>query len=162
MPNALLAILAVALVSAVGAGVAIHAMDASPQSLLTIEGNVTAVDVSTHWDAPVHIEVRAANGTMYDVSLAPPWWWAEHKYPAIHVNDTVKVTGVRDDANETETNDTGEGIGITAWTISINGGATIALRTGDMPAWAQERSGQTGVPPAQSHNETESQNETPS
>lgn len=148
LTHALLAILAVAMVSSVGAGVALHAMDASPSNLITIEGKVVAAEWNPHWNATPEITVHA-NGTNYSVSLAPPWWWAEHKYPVIHVNDTVKVTGVTEDDHEA--NETAE---ITAYTISINGGAVITLRTGGMPAWAQERSGQT--PRGDSENETES------
>lgn len=149
LTHALLAILAVALVSSVGAGVALHAMDASSSNLITIQGKVVAVEWNPHWNATPEIRVNA-NNTNYSVSLGPPWWWAEHKYPLIKVNDTVKVTGVIDnEANETA-NETAE---ITAWTISINGGAVITLRTGGMPAWAQERSGQT--PKAGSENDTE-------
>ena len=79
MSNALYAILAMALVTSVGAGVAIHAMDSeSPEHLVTVEGTL-------------------------------------------------------DDGHEIE-----------AFTVWINGGNAIVLRTGEMPPWAQERSGHTG------------------
>lgn len=47
----------------------------------------------------------------------------------------MSVKGVFDDNGTTD---------LEAWSISINGGAWITLRTGDMPAWAKEKSGQTG------------------
>ena len=131
MSNALYAILAMALVTSVGAGVAIHAMDSeSPENLVTVEGTVTAVDWNPHFNE--------------SVELAPPWWWAGQHFPTIHVNDTLKVEGFLDDGHE-----------IQAFTVWINGGNAIVLRTGEMPPWAQERSGHTGE-----DNDNDNENET--
>jgi len=142
MNSALYAMLAVALVTSVGAGLAVHALDAdSPVDLVTIEGNVTAVDWNPHFNATVEVTVTVANGTNYSVELTPPWWWSENHYPAIQVNDTLKVEGILGEGNEIE-----------AFTIWINGGDAIVLRTGGMPGWAQERSGHTAAPGS---NETE-------
>lgn len=129
-PALVLAVLAV-LGTAGAAGFALHTMDASP-NLVTVSGNVTAVEWNPHFNTSV--EFNLTNGTTtYHVELAPPWYWAEHNYPAIKVNDTVSVKGVFSDNSTTN---------LEAWSISVNGGAWITLRTGDMPAWAQERSGQ--------------------
>jgi len=134
MSNAVYAVLALALVTSVGAGVALHAMDTeSPEHLVTVEGTVTALEWNPHFNMSVELTLTAANGTNYSVELAPPWWWAEQHFPTIHVNDTLKVEGRLDDGHEIE-----------AFTVWINGGNAIVLRTGEMPAWAQERSGQTG------------------
>src|SRR3989449_10068351 len=134
MSNAVYAVLALALVTSVGAGVAIHAMDSeSPENLVTVEGTVTAVDWNPHFNESVELTLTAANGTNYSVELARQRWWAEQHFPTIHVNDTLKVEGVLDDGHE-----------IHAFTVWINGGNAIVLRTGEMPPWAQERSGQTG------------------
>src|SRR6266568_952009 len=142
MNSALYAMLAVAFVTSVGAGLAVHALDAdSPVDLVTIEGNVTAVDWNPHFNATVEVTVTVANGTNYSVELTPPWWWSENHYPAIQVNDTLKVEGILGEGNEIE-----------AFTIWINGGDAIILRTGGMPGWAQERSGHTAAPGS---NETE-------
>src|SRR2546425_7366246 len=90
MSNVLYAILAMALVTSVGAGVAIHAMASeSPENLVTVEGTVTAVDWNPHFNESVELTLTAANGTNYSVELAPPWWWAEQNFPTIHVNDTL-------------------------------------------------------------------------
>jgi hypothetical protein len=147
MSNALYAILALALVTSVGAGVAIHAMEAeSPENLVTVEGTVTAVDWNPHFNESVELTLTTANGTNYSIELAPPWWWAQQNFTTIHVNDTLKVEGVLDDGHE-----------IQAFTVWINGGSAIVFRTGEMPPWAQERSGQTG----EDHdNENETENET--
>ena len=48
------------------------------------------------------------------------------------MNDTLKVEGTVDDGHEIE-----------AFTVWINGGNAIVLRTGEMPPWAEERSGHT-------------------
>ncbi len=142
MNSALYAMLAVTLVTSVGAGLAVHALDAdSPVDLVTIEGNVTAVDWNPHFNATVEVTVTVANGTNYSVELTPPWWWSENHYPAIQVNNTLKVEGILGEGNEIE-----------AFTIWINGGDAIVLRTGGMPGWAQERSGHTAAPGS---NETE-------
>src|SRR2546422_6042831 len=134
MSNALYAILAMALVTSVGAGVAIHVMDSvSPENLVTVEGTVTAVDWNPHFNESVELTLTAANGTNYSVELAPPWWWAGQHFPTIHVNDTLKVEGFLDDGHE-----------IQAFTVWINGGNAIVLRTGEKPPWAPGRSGQTG------------------
>src|SRR3989442_419693 len=134
MSNALYAILAMALVTSVGAGVAIHVMDSeSPENLVTVEGTVTAVDWNPHFNESVELTLTAANGTNYSVELAPPWWWAEQRFTTIHVNDTLKFEVTQKTAYE-----------IQAFTVWINGGNAIVLRTGEMPPWAQERSGQTG------------------
>jgi len=134
MSNALYAILALSLMTSVGTGVALHMMDAeSPEHLVTVEGTVTAVDWNPHFNESVELTLTAANGTNYSVELAPPWWWAEQHFPTIHVNDTLKVEGALDDDHE-----------IAAFTVWINGGNAIVLRTGEMPAWAEERSGHTG------------------
>ncbi len=130
-PALVLAVLAV--VGAAGtAGLVIHAMDTSP-SLVTVSGTVTSVDWNPHFNVDVGFNM-SSNGTMIHVDLAPPWYWAEHNYPAIKVNDSVSVKGVYDD-NSTAS--------LEAWSISVNGGSWITLRTGDMPAWAQEKSGQS-------------------
>ena len=129
-PALVLAVLAV-VGTAGAAGFALHTMDASP-NLVTVSGTVTSVDWNPHFNTSV--EFNVTNGTTtVQVELAPPWYWAEHNYPAVKVNDTVSVKGVFDDNSTTN---------LEAWSISINGGAWITLRTGDMPAWAQERSGQ--------------------
>src|SRR3989475_10381697 len=134
MSNALYAILAMALVTSVGAGVAIHVMDSeSPENLVTVEGTMTGGDWNPHFNESVELTLTAANGRNYSAELAPPWWWAEQNFPTIHVNDTSKVEGVLDDGHE-----------IQAFTVWINCGQSIVLRTGEMPPWAQERSGQTG------------------
>src|SRR2546427_6690218 len=131
MSNAVYAVLALALVTSVGAGVAIHAMDIeSPEPLVTVEGTVTALEWNPHFNESVEVTLTATNGTNYSVELAPPWWWAEQHFPTIHVNDTLKVEGRLDDGHEIE-----------AFTVWINGGNPIVLRTGEMPARAQERSG---------------------
>src|SRR5207249_6605500 len=144
MSNALYAVLAMALVTSVGAGVAIHAMDSeSPENLVTVEGTVTAVDWNPHFNETVELTLTAANGTNYSVELAPPWWWAERHFPTIHLNDTLKVEGALDDDRE-----------IAAFTVWVNGGSAIVLRPGEMPPCAEERSGHT----AEDHdneNETE-------
>ncbi len=130
-PALVLAVLAV--VGTAGAtGFALHAMDASP-SLVTVTGTVTSVDWNPHFNTSVEFTMKNATSTIH-VELAPPWYWAEHNYPAIKVNDTVSVKGVFDD-NGTAS--------LEAWSISVNGGSWITLRTGDMPAWAQEKSGQS-------------------
>jgi len=133
MSNAVYAVLALALVTSVGAGVALHAMDTeSPEHLVTVEGTVTAVEWNPHFNVSVEVTLTAANGTNYSVRLAPPWWWAEQHLPTIQVNDTLKVEGTVDDGHEIE-----------AFTVWINGGNAIVLRTGEMPPWAEERSGHT-------------------
>src|SRR3989475_6853662 len=127
-------VLGLALVTSVGAGVALRAMDDEGSSgLVTIEGNVTAVEWNPHFNVTVEVTLTAANGTNYSVELAPPWWWAEQHFPTIHVNDTLKVEGRLDDGHEIE-----------AFTVWINGGKAIVLPTGEMPARAPVRSGQTG------------------
>jgi len=142
MSNAVYAVLALALVTSVGAGVALHAMDTeSPEHLVTVEGTVTAVEWNPHFNVSVEVTLTAANGTNYSVRLAPPWWWAEQHLPTIQVNDTLKVEGTVDDGHEIE-----------AFTVSINGGNAIVLRTGEMPPWAEERSGHTSE---DNENETE-------
>ena len=133
MSNAVYAVLALALVTSVGAGVALHAMDTeSPEDLVTVEGTVTAVEWNPHFNVSVEVTLTAANGTNYSVRLAPPWWWAEQHLPTIQVNDTLKVEGTVDDGHEIE-----------AFTVWINGGNAIVLGTGEMPPWAEERSGHT-------------------
>src|SRR3989441_7556969 len=130
MSNVLYAILAMALVTSVGAGVAIHAMDSeSPENLVTVEGTVTAVEWNPHFNESVELTLTAANGTNYSVELAPPWWWAEQHFPTIHVNDTLKVEGRLDDGHEIE-----------AFTVWINGGEPIVLPTGGMAPRGDERS----------------------
>src|SRR2546427_3645244 len=134
MSNALYAFLGLALVTSVGAGVAIHAMDTeSPEHLVTVEGTVTAVEWNPHFNESVEVTLTAANGTNYSVELAPPWWWAEQHFPTIHVNDTLKVEGRLDDGHEIE-----------AFTVWINGGDAVVLPTGEMPAPAPGRAGPTG------------------
>src|ERR1700756_656591 len=147
MSTALYAILAMALVTSVGAGVAIHVMDSeSPENLVTVEGTVTSVDWNPHFNESVELTLTTANGTNYSVELAPPWWLAEQHFPTISVNDTLKVEGRIDDGHEIE-----------AFTVWINGGNAIVLRTGEMPPWAEERSDQTG----EDHdNDNEMENET--
>src|SRR2546425_11447082 len=122
MSNALYAALAMALVTSVGAGVAIHVMDSeSPENLVTVEGTVTAVDWNPHFNESVELTLTTANGTNYSVALAPPWWWAEQNFPTIHVNDTLKVEGTLDDGHEIE-----------AFTVWINGGdASVPRAPGD-------------------------------
>src|SRR3989454_1840055 len=133
MSNALYAILAMALVTSVGAGVAIHVMDSeSPENLVTVEGTVTAVDWNPHFNGSVELTLTAANGTNYSVELAPPWWWAEQNFTTIHENDTLKVEGALDDGHE-----------IQAFTVWINGGKALVLLTGEKPPRAQGRSGHT-------------------
>jgi len=142
MSNAVYAVLALALVTSVGAGVALHAMDTeSPEHLVTVEGTVTAVEWNPHFNVSVEVTLTAANGTNYSVELAPPWWWAEQHLPTIQVNDTLKVEGTVDDGHEIE-----------AFSVWINGGNAIVLRTGEMPPWAEERSGHTSE---DNENETE-------
>ena len=142
MSNALFAVLALALVTSVGAGAALHAMDSeSPEHLVTVEGTVTAVEWNPHFNVSAEVTLTAAKGTNYSVELAPPWWWAEQHLPTIQVNDTLKVEGTVDDGHEIE-----------AFTVWINGGNAIVLRTGEMPPWAEERSGHTSE---DNENETE-------
>src|SRR2546428_452993 len=144
MSNALYAVLAMALVTSVGAGVAIHAMDSeSPENLVTVEGTVTAVDWNPHFNESVELTLTVANGTNYSVEVAPPWWWAEHNFATIHVNDTLKVEAALDDEHE-----------IQAFTAWINGGQTVlrpardAPRTEPLQANTSLRQGHQ-VPPAQ-------------
>ena len=133
MAHAALVLVALALVGSAGvAGVVMHASDAQA-SLVTVSGTVTAVDWNPHFNTSVEFDLKNATSTFH-VELAPPWFWAEHNYPALKVNDTVSVKGVFDDNSTTD---------LEAWSISINGGTWITLRTGDMPAWAQEKSGQS-------------------
>ncbi len=139
-PALVLAVLAV-VGTAGAAGFALHTMDASP-NLVTVSGTVTAVDWNPHFNTSVEFTMKNATSTIH-VELAPPWYWAEHNYPAIKVNDTVSVKGVFDDNSTTS---------LEAWSISVNGGSWITLRTGDMPAWAQEKSGQS--PEIDHENET--------
>ena len=64
MSNALYAILAMALVTSVGAGVAIHVMESeSPENLVTVEGTVSAVDWNPHFNESVELTLTTANGT---------------------------------------------------------------------------------------------------
>ncbi len=139
-PALVLAVLAV--VGAAGAaGFAVHAMDTAP-SLVTVSGTVTSVDWNPHFNVSVDFNMTSGGSTIH-VELGPPWYWAEHNYPAIKVNDSVSVKGVYDDNSTTD---------LEAWSISVNGGSWITLRTGDMPAWAQEKSGQS--PEIDHENET--------
>src|SRR5213594_4039424 len=90
MSHALYTVLALALVTSVGAGVALHAMDTeSPEHLVTVEGTATAMEWNAHFNESIEVTLTAANGTNYSVELAPPWWWAEEHFPTIHVNDTL-------------------------------------------------------------------------
>ncbi len=132
MSSALYVVLAMAVVSAAGAGVILHAAETESPNLVTVEGTVTAVEWNPHFNVSVELTLTTASGTNYSVELAPPWWWAEQHLPTIHVNDTLKVQGATDEGNDLE-----------AWTVWINGGSAIVLRTGEMPPWAQERSGET-------------------
>src|SRR2546425_9886340 len=133
MSNTLYAVLALALVTSVGAGVALHAMDTeSPEHLVTVEGTVTAVEWNPHFNVSVELTLTAANGTNYSVELAPPWWWGEQHFPTIHVNDTLKVEGTLDDGHEIE-----------ALTVWINGGDADGARTGEVPPWGGGRAGHT-------------------
>src|SRR3989449_6112256 len=137
MSNALYAFLALALVTSVGAGVAIHAMDTeSPEPLVTVEGMVTAVEWNPHFNVSVELTLTAANGTNYSVELAPPWWWAEQHFPTIHVNDTLKVEGRLDDGHEIE-----------AFTVWINGGEPSGL-----PAGGEAPRGPGGAGPTRESN----------
>ncbi len=141
MASTVLALLAVVLVGSVGAGVMLHAADTN-SATITVTGKVVAVEWNPHYNVTVEFSLyNSTDNTTYHVELGPPWYWAEQKYPAIKVNDTVKVQGVMED-NELE-----------AWTIWINGGSAIVLRTGEMPPWAQEKSSQT--PDTDHENETE-------
>src|SRR2546422_8951255 len=134
MSNAVYAVLALALVTSVGAGVAIHAMDTeSPEPLVTVEGTVTALEWNPHFNESVEVTLTATNGTNYSVELAPPWWWAEQHFPTIHVNDTLKVEGRLDDGHEIE-----------AFTVWINGGNADLLRACRVPASGQVRAGPAG------------------
>src|SRR5256885_14680434 len=133
MSNAVYAVLALALVTSVGAGVALHAMDTeSPEHLVTVEGTVTAVEWNPHFNESVEVTLTAANGTNYSVELAPPWWWAEQHFLTIHVNDTLKVEGRLDDGHEIE-----------AFTVWINGGNAILPPTREMPPPGPGRAGPT-------------------
>lgn len=128
MTHAALVLVALALVGSAGvAGVALHASDA-PANLVTVTGTVVSVEWNPHFNVSVEFNMTNATSTFH-VELGPPWYWAEHKYPAIKVGDTVSVKGQLDDGHDIE-----------AWSISVNGGAWITLRTGGMPAWAQEKS----------------------
>src|SRR5436309_13298260 len=94
MSNAVYAVLALALVTSVGAGVALHAMDTeSPEDLVTVEGTVTAVEWNPHFNVSVEVTLTAANGMQHSLRLAPPWWWAEQHLPTSQVNDTEKGEG---------------------------------------------------------------------
>ncbi len=143
MAHPALALAVLALVGSAGAaGFAIHALDSGSVSLVTISGTVSSVDWNPHFN--VSVEFNLTNGTKsYQVEVGPPWYWAEHNYPAIKVNDSVSVKGLFDDNSTTD---------FEAWSISINGSAWITLRTGDMPAWAEEKSGQS--PELDHENET--------
>lgn len=147
MSHAALILVALALVGSAGAaGFAIHAMDASP-NLVTLSGKVTSVEWNPHFNVSVGFNLTNATSTVH-VSVGPPWYWAEHSYPAIKVNESVSVKGLFDDNSTTE---------FQAWAISVDGGSWITLRTGGMPAWAQERSGQTPHQGTGTENETESE-----
>ena len=142
MSNALYAILAMALVTSVGAGVALHSMEnESPEEhMVTVEGTVTAVEWNPHFNVTVEVTLMDANGTNYSVELGPPSSLAERNFPTIHVNDTLKVEGVLDDGHEIE-----------AFTVWINGGSGIVLRTAEESPGEQEGSG---------HPEDDHENET--
>src|SRR3989475_6182761 len=69
MSNVLYAILAMALVTSVGAGVAIHAMDSeSPENLVTVEGTVTAVDWNPHFNESVELTLTDRKSTRLNSS----------------------------------------------------------------------------------------------
>ncbi len=144
MPHAALVLAVLAIVGTAGAaGLAVHTMDAAP-SLVTVTGTVTSVEWNPHFNVSVDFTLNSSGNSIH-VELGPPWYWAEHKYPAIKVNESVSVKGVYDDNGTTD---------LEAWSISVSGGAWITLRTGDMPAWARERSGQN--PEIDHENETSS------
>ena len=141
MTHAALVLIALAVVGSAGAaGFAMHAQDA-PANLVTVTGTVVSVEWNPHFNVSVEFDLKNATSTFH-VELGPPWYWVEHHYPAIKVNDAVSVKGHLDE----------DGTGLEAWSISVNGGSWITLRTGDMPAWAQEKSGQSA--------ETDHENET--
>ncbi len=142
MAHAALVLAVLAIVGTAGAaGIAVHAMDTAP-SQVTVTGTVTSVEWNPHFNVSVDFTMNSSGKSIH-VELGPPWYWAEHKYPAIKVNESVSVKGVYDDNSTTD---------LEAWSISVNGGAWITLRTGDMPAWAQEKSGQS--PELDHENET--------
>ncbi len=132
MANPILTLIAIALVGSIGAaGVMLHVANTTPGTI-TVSGKVVAVEWNPHFNVAVEFTLyNKTSNTNYSVELGPPWYWAEHKLPATKVGDTVKVQGVIEDHD------------LEAWTIWINGGNAIVLRTGGMPPWAQERSGQT-------------------
>jgi hypothetical protein len=131
MPQAWTVLIALALVSAAGAGVALSTNDAEGD-LTTIEGTVVDVAWNPHWEVAVEYDVRLndSEGTTYAVELGPPWWWAAVGLPEIEVNDTLSVEGVLHDGNAIE-----------AYTISLNGGDPIVIRDGGKPMWAEVASG---------------------
>ncbi len=140
MSHVALVLVALAVIGGAGvAGVTLHANDASP-NLVTVTGTVVSVEWNPHFNVSVEFNMTNETSTFH-VELGPPWYWAQQKYPAIKVGETVSVKGVLDDGHDLE-----------AWSISVNGGAWITLRTGDMPAWAQEKSGQS--PEVDQENET--------
>src|SRR5207244_11884083 len=93
----------------------------------------TAVEWKTHFNKNAEHPRTEENRTNYNLELARPSWWAEQNLPTIQVNDTLKVEDAIDDGHE-----------IQAFTVWINGGNAIVLRTGEMPPWSEGRSGHTG------------------
>lgn len=130
MAHAALVLVVLAVVGSAGAaGFAMNAMNASP-SLVTVTGTVSSVEWNPHFNVSVGFNLTNATETFH-VTLGPPWYWAEHDYPAIKVGEPVSVKGILNDT------------ALQAWSISVNNGPWITLRSGGMPAWAQEKSGQT-------------------
>jgi len=131
MPSTVTVLLALAFVSAAGAGAFVHGMNAEEETN-AIEGIVVQVEWNPHWEVAVEYAIRVndSEGTTYVVELGPPWWWAAVGLPAIELNDTLAVEGVVHDGNVIE-----------AYTISVNGGDPIVIRDGGKPMWAEVASG---------------------
>lgn len=129
LPPVAHAVLAVLVASTAGAAILLPLEENA--ELTTFEGTVVDVHWNPHWNVSVEysVEVTGEDGTT-EVELGPPWWWASVGLPEINVNDTLRVQGVLED-----------GDAIKAYTIWVNGGNAIVLRTGGKPAWAEVASG---------------------
>lgn len=123
-------VLAVLVASTAGAAVLLP-FDEDAE-LTTFEGTVVEVHRNPHWNVSVEysVEVAGEDGTTFEVKLGPPWWWASVGLPEINVDDTLRVEGALEGSNVIE-----------AYTIWVNGGNAIVLRTGGKPAWAEVASG---------------------
>lgn len=66
-----------------------------PKTVITVKGNVEKVDYTTHPRTSlegVHVTLKADDGQIYDVRVAPKWY-LEEKEIDIEANDTMEVRG---------------------------------------------------------------------